>query len=268
MSTESLPTASISTASPPSLQSRRCCSDESAVIAQDHHNRPSLPTSDSANVVSVASTKKAASTGCCGSSFKPSGPVDICCDPLMRPVERVAGMVRQTQQSRLTVQDLADQIAGVLLPVSIACAALSFVIWTCVSKLIHGTSTSVAFVTGLTYAIAVVAVSCPCALVLTVSLSRLACPDKSRRRSSRLLSLRLGSVKASSFVRLRLCGSCPASLLMPSTRPVHLHRGVCQSSPAFCEHQATAHWSQRWFTAIPILSREGSQTRWIAIRLQ
>jgi len=99
-------------------------------------------------------------------------------------VERVAGMVRQTQQSRLPVQDLADLIAGVLLPVSIACAALSFVIWTCVSKLIHGTSTSVAIVTGLTYAIAVVAVSCPCALVLTVSLSRLACPDKSRRRSS------------------------------------------------------------------------------------
>ena len=97
----SIPTASISTASPPggctregvALMTAPC---STKIITTAHGDIEQIPTE------SVALTKRVASTGCCGNSFKPSGPVDICCDPLVRPNPISCGKsVRRLVQSDL-----------------------------------------------------------------------------------------------------------------------------------------------------------------------
>ena len=83
---------------------------------------------------------------------------------------KMVGLVNQVQQTRLPIQDGADRIAAVLLPCTLAVAAVSLLVWSLVARYVRDQSGSSAGVSGLTYAIAVVAVACPCALVLAVSL--------------------------------------------------------------------------------------------------
>jgi cation transport ATPase len=82
---------------------------------------------------------------------------------------KMADLVNQAHQTRLPVQDAADRIAAVILPCTLAVAAISFLAWSLVSRFVRNETSTDAGILGLTYAIAVVAVACPCALVLVVS---------------------------------------------------------------------------------------------------
>ena len=82
---------------------------------------------------------------------------------------KMADLVNRAHQTRLPVQDAADRIAAVILPVTLVAAAISFLVWSLVSRFVRDESPADAGILGLTYAIAVVAVACPCALVLVVS---------------------------------------------------------------------------------------------------
>lgn len=78
-------------------------------------------------------------------------------------------LVNQAQQTRLPIQDGADRIAGVVLPCALVAAAVSLLVWSLVARYVRNETAASAGILGMTYAIAVIAVACPCALVLAVS---------------------------------------------------------------------------------------------------
>jgi len=82
---------------------------------------------------------------------------------------KMADLVNQAHVTRLPLQDAADRIAAILLPCTLVVAAISFLVWSLVSRFVRDETSTDAGILGLTYAIAVVAVACPCALVLVVS---------------------------------------------------------------------------------------------------
>jgi P-type E1-E2 ATPase len=69
-------------------------------------------------------------------------------------------------------QDLADRLAGWLLPVAGACCLAAFIGWMLVERLRGGQGWGQAVISGVGYAIAIAAVSCPCALAIAVSIVR------------------------------------------------------------------------------------------------
>jgi P-type E1-E2 ATPase len=83
-------------------------------------------------------------------------------------LSRLQNLVSDAQQSRSSVQDLADRTAAVILPVSAVGACIAFIAWSVVSRLVRKQSPQDSAVSGLTYFIAVLVVACPCALVLVV----------------------------------------------------------------------------------------------------
>lgn len=65
-------------------------------------------------------------------------------------------------------QDLADRMAGWLLPIAGVCCLAAFVGWMLVERLRRGQGWGEAVISGVGYAIAIAAVSCPCALAIAV----------------------------------------------------------------------------------------------------
>ncbi|KII85370.1 hypothetical protein PLICRDRAFT_178451 [Plicaturopsis crispa FD-325 SS-3] len=88
--------------------------------------------------------------------------------PADNTVADIARLLLQVQDSRLRVQDVADKAAAWLAPVILAAAMLVFAVWMAVGVRVRGQESQEAGVTALGYAIAVLVVSCPCALVLCV----------------------------------------------------------------------------------------------------
>jgi len=66
-------------------------------------------------------------------------------------------------------QDLADRMAGWLLPIAGICCLAAFIGWMLVERLRKGQTWGEAVISGVGYAIAIAAVSCPCALAIAVS---------------------------------------------------------------------------------------------------
>lgn len=75
----------------------------------------------------------------------------------------------RAQSSRSKFQDLADRLAAIIFPVAAISAALAFLIWALVERYVREATPSSSGIAGLTYAIAIIVVSCPCALGLAVS---------------------------------------------------------------------------------------------------
>jgi Cu+-exporting ATPase len=77
---------------------------------------------------------------------------------------RIVAMVGEAQRSRAPIQKLADRVAGYFVPIVIAIAALTFVVWSVIGpepRMAHG----------LVNAIAVLIIACPCALGLATPMS-------------------------------------------------------------------------------------------------
>jgi Cu+-exporting ATPase len=77
---------------------------------------------------------------------------------------RIVAMVGEAQRSRAPIQNLADRVAGYFVPIVIAIAALTFVVWSVIGpepRMAHG----------LVNAIAVLIIACPCALGLATPMS-------------------------------------------------------------------------------------------------
>jgi Cu2+-exporting ATPase len=66
-------------------------------------------------------------------------------------------------------QDQADRVAGALLYVALTAASISFLVWLFVGRFVRDYPWSQSVVDAVTYAISVMAVSCPCPLILAVS---------------------------------------------------------------------------------------------------
>jgi Cu2+-exporting ATPase len=66
-------------------------------------------------------------------------------------------------------QDLADRMAGWLLPIAGVCCLAAFIGWLLIERFRRGQGWGEAVISGVGYAIAIAAVSCPCSLAIAVS---------------------------------------------------------------------------------------------------
>lgn len=80
----------------------------------------------------------------------------------------IANMIEAGKASRPRVQALADKVAGHFIPVVLSLAAIVLVVWIPVLIRLRNQPGGTATLNALSYAIAVLAVSCPCALGLAV----------------------------------------------------------------------------------------------------
>ena len=77
---------------------------------------------------------------------------------------RIIRMVEDAQGSKAPIQNIADKIAGVFVPVVLILAAATFIIWLSVGSLLLGFSVALAF--GISGLIGILVIACPCALGL------------------------------------------------------------------------------------------------------
>ena len=88
--------------------------------------------------------------------------------PIDSTISRIAAMVDEAKLSKPEVQETADRVASYFVPCILALTVIVFSIWIAVGIAVRDTSTPDAIVTALTYAVAVLIVSCPCAIGLAV----------------------------------------------------------------------------------------------------
>lgn len=83
-------------------------------------------------------------------------------------ITAIATMVDEAKLSKPKMQELADKVASYFVPVIVALAIATFVVWIAVGMAVQGKTGSEAAVQSITYAITVLIVSCPCAIGLAV----------------------------------------------------------------------------------------------------
>ena len=88
--------------------------------------------------------------------------------PIDNTISRIAGMVDEARFSKPKVQATADRVASYFVPCILALTVVVFLIWVGVGIAVRDASTSDAIVTAITYALAALIVSCPCAIGLAV----------------------------------------------------------------------------------------------------
>jgi heavy metal translocating P-type ATPase len=88
--------------------------------------------------------------------------------PHENSVHKIAAMVENAELTKPKTQALADTIAGWFVPVMAIISLLVFLIWLLVAKYDYKRSWKDALVQAITYAIATLVVSCPCAIGLAV----------------------------------------------------------------------------------------------------
>lgn len=88
--------------------------------------------------------------------------------PGKNTVTDIAQLVEEASNSKPRLQDLANKVASWFVPVASSAAILSFIVWLVVGMKVRQYSTGKSVADAITYAVAVLAVSCPCALGLAV----------------------------------------------------------------------------------------------------
>jgi Cu2+-exporting ATPase len=94
--------------------------------------------------------------------------VKLACLPGDNTISVVARLVDQAKLSKPKMQNMADRVASYFVPVVVALAIITFVIWIAVGIVVRNQSGSRATIEAITYAITVLIVSCPCAIGLAV----------------------------------------------------------------------------------------------------
>ena len=79
-------------------------------------------------------------------------------------VARIARLVREAHEKRAPIEQLADQISGIFVPIVLAIALLTFLVWSAI-----GPQPRMAL--GLLSAVSVLVIACPCALGLATPLA-------------------------------------------------------------------------------------------------
>ncbi|TGZ80878.1 heavy metal translocatin [Ascodesmis nigricans] len=85
-------------------------------------------------------------------------------------ISSIKGMVKLASQQKPRKQVLADRVAAVLTPIVFLIACLVFLVWILVEGLVRKAGWGPGAVSAATYAVATLAISCPCALALAVPL--------------------------------------------------------------------------------------------------
>ena len=88
--------------------------------------------------------------------------------PGRNTITDIANLVEQAQSFKPRIQDLADKVAGYFVPVVCTAALIVFVTWILVVLKVRNQPVGDAIGTAIGYCIAVLAITCPCALGLAV----------------------------------------------------------------------------------------------------
>ncbi|KAG9198881.1 hypothetical protein G6514_009256 [Epicoccum nigrum] len=88
--------------------------------------------------------------------------------PHENTVHKIAAMVECAELTKLKMQAIADRFAGWFVPLIVAIGSLVFLIWLLVDRFCNKHHWSDAVIKAITYAIATLVVSCPCAIGLAV----------------------------------------------------------------------------------------------------
>ena len=88
--------------------------------------------------------------------------------PFENTINRIANLVDEARLSKPRIQDTADHVASYFVPVILVLTIIIFLIWIAVGLAVRHTLPSDAIVTAITYALAALVVSCPCAIGLAV----------------------------------------------------------------------------------------------------
>ncbi|KAL8967870.1 MAG: hypothetical protein Q9197_005189 [Variospora fuerteventurae] len=88
--------------------------------------------------------------------------------PIDNTISRIAAMVDEARLSKPRIQETADRVASYFVPCVLVLTVVVFLIWIAVGLAVRDTSASDAIVTAITYALAALIVSCPCAIGLAV----------------------------------------------------------------------------------------------------
>lgn len=88
--------------------------------------------------------------------------------PGKNTITDIANLVEQAQSSKPKIQDLADKVAGYFIPVVCTTAVIVFAIWIAIALRVRDQAIGQAIGTAISFSIAVLAISCPCALGLAV----------------------------------------------------------------------------------------------------
>jgi len=83
-------------------------------------------------------------------------------------VSTIAGMVDEAKLSRPKTQEIADRVAGYFVPVIVVVTIITVFIWLSIGIGIRKQTGSEAVVQAITFVIAVLIISCPCAIGLAV----------------------------------------------------------------------------------------------------
>ncbi|KAI0182563.1 E1-E2 ATPase-domain-containing protein [Xylaria flabelliformis] len=90
--------------------------------------------------------------------------------PGKNTITDIAKLVEDASSSKPRVQEIADRVAGWFLPTVLTIALVVFVTWTIVGIKVRNQTGGESVATAITYAVAVLAVSCPCGIGLAVPL--------------------------------------------------------------------------------------------------
>jgi heavy metal translocating P-type ATPase len=88
--------------------------------------------------------------------------------PHENSVHKIAAMVEHAELTKPKAQALADKIAGWFVPFMATLGAVVFLVWLLIAKICQKRSWNNAAVQAITYAVATLVVSCPCAIGLAV----------------------------------------------------------------------------------------------------
>lgn len=90
--------------------------------------------------------------------------------PGRNTITDIAKLVEDASSSRPRVQEIADRVASWFLPTVLTIALVVFITWTIVGITVRNETGGESVATAITYAVAVLAVSCPCGIGLAVPL--------------------------------------------------------------------------------------------------
>jgi heavy metal translocating P-type ATPase len=88
--------------------------------------------------------------------------------PGANSISDIAKSVENALSAKPKIQDLADRIASWFVPVAVGIAIIVFVVWAAIVAAVRREDAGSVIGTAITYGIAVLAISCPCALGLAV----------------------------------------------------------------------------------------------------
>ncbi|KAF7420923.1 hypothetical protein PC9H_011442 [Pleurotus ostreatus] len=118
----------------------------------------------------VAGSQLLSSTGTDSTSQDNTARVTLTRAPHESSLAELRRIVSEARSSRPAIQDMADALATWLIPCILVASIVVLVIWVLVEVLVRQSSVGRGFSQALTYTIALLASSCPCALTLCVPL--------------------------------------------------------------------------------------------------